>query len=68
MTDTRISERPIGPGHGVYVVAEIGSNHGGDLVLAKKTIEAAARPTVDGGRARRPGAAARTAIGLGKPG
>jgi sialic acid synthase SpsE len=34
-------------GHGVYVIAEIGFNHGGDLDLDKKTIEAAARSGAD---------------------
>jgi N-acetylneuraminate synthase len=36
-----IGGRPVGPGYPVYVVAEIGLNHNGDLDLAKRLIDAA---------------------------
>lgn len=38
----KIGERSIGNGYPVYVVAEIGINHNGDLATAKKLIDAAA--------------------------
>lgn len=38
----RIAGVPIGRGHPVYVIAEIGVNHNGDIGLAKRLIEAAA--------------------------
>ena len=41
MNPVRIGERLVGPGHGVFVVAEIGINHNGDLEIAKKLIDAA---------------------------
>jgi N-acetylneuraminate synthase len=37
-----VGERSIGDGRPVYVIAEIGINHNGDLGLAKKMIDAAA--------------------------
>lgn len=37
-----IAGRPVGPGHPVFIIAEIGINHNGDLELAKKLIDAAA--------------------------
>jgi N-acetylneuraminate synthase len=36
-----IGGRPVGPGHPVYIVAEIGINHNGDLEIAKQLIDAA---------------------------
>lgn len=42
-----IGGRPIGDGHPTYIVAEIGINHNGDLDLAKRMIEAAAKNGVD---------------------
>jgi N-acetylneuraminate synthase len=36
-----LRNRPVGPGHGVFVVAEIGINHNGDVELAKKLVDAA---------------------------
>jgi N-acetylneuraminate synthase/N,N'-diacetyllegionaminate synthase len=39
--------RKVGPGYPVFVAAEIGINHNGDLDLAKKSIEAAAGCGVD---------------------
>lgn len=37
-----IASRPVGPGHPVYVIAEIGLNHNGDVALAKRLIDVAA--------------------------
>ena len=36
-----IGDRPVGDGHPVYIIAEIGVNHNGDLDVAKKLIDAA---------------------------
>jgi N-acetylneuraminate synthase len=41
MTTVRIGDRLVGPGEPVYVVAEIGINHNGDLGIAKRLIDAA---------------------------
>jgi N-acetylneuraminate synthase len=41
MAEIRIGGRTVGDGHPVYVVAEIGINHNGDLDLAKRLIDAA---------------------------
>jgi len=41
MRSVRIGRREVGPGNSVYVVAEIGINHNGDLGIAKKLIDAA---------------------------
>jgi N-acetylneuraminate synthase len=41
MNAVRAGERLIGPGHGVFIVAEIGINHNGDVELAKKLVDAA---------------------------
>lgn len=43
----RIGEREVGPGHPVYVVAEIGINHNGDVAIAKQLIELAASVGAD---------------------
>jgi N-acetylneuraminate synthase len=37
-----IGGRPVGEGHPVYVIAEIGLNHNGDVKIAKQLIDAAA--------------------------
>lgn len=42
-----IHGRPIGDGHPVYVIAEIGINHNGDLGIAKKLIDVAAQTGCD---------------------
>ena len=42
-----IGQRAIGEGHPAYIVAEIGINHGGDMTLAKKMIDAAKSSGVD---------------------
>jgi N-acetylneuraminate synthase len=41
MQAVKIRERSIGPGHPIFVVAEIGINHNGSLELAKALIDAA---------------------------
>ena len=46
-TEFKIGERPVGPGHPVYVVAEAGSNHNRDLDTAKRLIEVAAESGAD---------------------
>jgi N-acetylneuraminate synthase len=43
----RIGDRAVGPGERVYVIAEIGINHNGDLDLARRLIEAAATAGCD---------------------
>ena len=45
--EVKIARRPIGDGHPVYIVAEIGVNHNGDLEIAKKMIDAAVHAGVD---------------------
>lgn len=42
-----IAGRPVGPGHPVYVIAEIGLNHNGDVELAKRLIDVAAAAGAD---------------------
>ena len=37
----KIGNRPVGPGHPTFIIAEIGINHNGDLNIAKRLIEAA---------------------------
>ena len=41
MTKIKLADIPIGEKHPVYIIAEAGVNHNGDLHLAKKLIEAA---------------------------
>jgi N,N'-diacetyllegionaminate synthase len=43
----QIENHLIGPGHPVFIIAEIGVNHNGDKDLAKRTIEAAAKAGAD---------------------
>ena len=43
MTSVRIGEHLIGEGHRVYVIAEVGINHNGDLGLTEKMIDGAVR-------------------------
>ena len=43
----RIADRQVGPGHPVYVIAEIGSNHDSDLGKAKELIKAAKHAGAD---------------------
>jgi N-acetylneuraminate synthase len=42
-----IAGRPVGPGEPVYVIAEIGINHNGDLDIARRLIDAAAATGCD---------------------
>lgn len=42
-----IGDRLVGPGHPVFVVAEIGINHNGDMGLAREMIDAAAEAGAD---------------------
>jgi N-acetylneuraminate synthase len=42
-----INGRPVGPNHPVYIVAEIGINHNGDVELTKKLVDAAAKAGCD---------------------
>lgn len=42
-----IAGRPVGPGEPVYVIAEIGINHNGDLDIARRLIDAAAAAGCD---------------------
>lgn len=43
----RIGRRYVGPGHPVYVIAEAGVNHNGDLATAKRLIDAAREACAD---------------------
>jgi N-acetylneuraminate synthase len=47
MNPVRIGERDVGPGQPVFVIAEIGINHNGDVALAKKLVAAAASAGCD---------------------
>jgi N-acetylneuraminate synthase len=47
MPTVRIGDREVGDGAPVYIVAEIGINHNGDLDLAMRLIDAAAAAGVD---------------------
>lgn len=43
----KIGKKTIGEGHSTYIIAEIGSNHNGDIKTAKKMIDKAANAGVD---------------------
>lgn len=45
--EIKIGQRRVGTGHPVYIVAEIGINHNGDLDIAKAMIKAAKEAGVD---------------------
>lgn len=47
MAEFRIGDRPIGPDEPTYVIAEAGSNHNGDLKIAKELIDVAADAGAD---------------------
>ncbi|MEZ4708766.1 MAG: N-acetylneuraminate synthase family protein [Caldilineaceae bacterium] len=42
-----IGGRPVGPGHPVFIIGEIGINHNGDLAIAKQLIDVAAQAGCD---------------------
>jgi len=42
-----IDGRPVGPGHSVFVIAEAGVNHNGDVALAQRLVDAARHCAVD---------------------
>ena len=46
-TPLKIYDRTVGPGHPVFVIAEAGSNHNGDLTMALELIDAAAQAGAD---------------------
>jgi len=43
----KISDKVIGPGHPVFIIAEIGVNHNGEIELAKKLVLAAKKAGAD---------------------
>jgi N-acetylneuraminate synthase len=45
--EVKIGSRMVGDGHPVYIVAEVGINHNGDLESARRLIDAAAHAGVD---------------------
>lgn len=47
MHEVTIGSRTIGPSHPTYIIAEIGSNHDGDLDTAKRLIQTASRCGAD---------------------
>ncbi len=46
-SEVTIGKSRVGPGHPVFIVAEIGINHNGDMAIAKKLIDVAAAAGVD---------------------
>lgn len=47
MKPVKINGRSVGPGHRPYIIAEIGSNHNGDMGLCRRLIDAAAAAGAD---------------------
>jgi len=47
MSSIKIEDRPIGPGHPPYVIAELSANHNGDLDQALRIIDAAQEAGAD---------------------
>jgi sialic acid synthase SpsE len=47
MTAFSIADRPVGPGHPTYVIAEAGANHNRDLDTARRLIDVAAEAGAD---------------------
>ncbi len=47
MVEVRLRSRTIGPGEPVFIIAEAGSNHNGNLEQAKKLIDVAAEAGAD---------------------
>src|SRR5579863_210290 len=42
MKSVKISGVAVGPGHPPYIIAEVGSNHNGDMTLCRRLIDSAA--------------------------
>jgi N-acetylneuraminate synthase len=42
MNAVKVGQYSVGPGHPAYIIAEVGSNHNGDMALCRRLIEAAA--------------------------
>jgi len=47
MAEVKINDRIIGAGHPVYVIAEVGINHNGELYIAKRMLDEAKRTGAD---------------------
>ncbi len=47
MNPIQLGTRTVGPGHPPYVIAEVGSNHNGDMDLCRRLVETAARCGAD---------------------
>ena len=47
MDTITIANRPIGPGHPSFIIAELSANHNHDLARAKRIVEAAADAGAD---------------------
>src|SRR3990167_8135501 len=47
MLEIKIGHKKIGSDHPVYIIAEIGLNHQGDIKLAKKLIDASVKAKAD---------------------
>jgi len=47
MGEFRIQNRLVGPGHPTYIVAELSANHGHDIEIAKRSIDAASQAGAD---------------------
>ena len=47
MATIQLGDRPVGDGHPVYIIAEIGINHNGSLELAKRLIDGAVHSGAD---------------------
>ncbi len=45
--EIKVGNRMIGTGHPVFIIAEAGVNHNGDLNLAKKLVDLAVEARVD---------------------
>jgi len=45
--EVRLGDRSIGDGHPIYIIAEVGINHNGDVEIAKRIIDAAVHAGAD---------------------
>ena len=50
MEPIQIAGRKVGPGQPCFIIAEAGVNHNGDIEMAKRLVEAAARARADAGK------------------